>query len=429
MALTVKKVQRALRKGEPGRFLDGVRGGGVRGLYLAVDGRTAASWTLRYQLDGRAHWHGLGSARDFTLEQARQRAREARQRLADGIDPITAKRADRAAKLAAANRVVTFKQCADDFIAAKRGEWRSAKHGVEWSRTLQRFVFPIIGGYDVAQVDRVAVLRCLEQRVPAWRGEQPGKFWDVRTVTADRTRNRVELVLNYAVARGHRPQGENPANWGVLRHILPRPSKVAPKAHHAALPYAEVPALMGELRKHEGVGVRALAFLILTATRAGEALGATWDEIDLANATWTIPGRRMKGNKEHRIPLSDAAIDLLQNAHTEDGNPHLWIGTGKPRLSTEALGRALTRVRPHVTVHGFRSSFSDFAHERTSHANHTIELSLAHSVGNAVEQAYRRGDMFEKRRKLMAAWAEHCTSGAPIESASVVPLRAPVEVS
>jgi len=176
MALTVKRTQRLLRKGEVGRFLDGVRGGGVRGLYLAVDGKTAASWTLRYQLDGKAHWHGLGSARDFTLEQARQRAKEARQRLADGVDPITAKRADRAAKLAAAAATKTFKQCAVDLIDARRHEWKSGKHELQWSTTLAQYVYPIIGTFDVAKVDRPSVLRVLEQHIPASRGRPAGKF-------------------------------------------------------------------------------------------------------------------------------------------------------------------------------------------------------------------------------------------------------------
>lgn len=360
MALTVKRVVRLMRKGEPrGRYLDGGPNG-IRGLYLATESRTNASWTLRYQLDGRAHWLGLGSARTFSLEEARQRAREARQRLADGIDPITAKREARAAQRAAAAATKTFRECAADFIEGRRHEWRSGIHEIQWSTTLRQYVHPIIGGLDVARVDRPAVLRVLEQHVGALRGRPAGKFWLVRTTTADRVRNRIELVLNFATARGHRPQGENPAAWSVLQHVLARPNKISPKEHHAALPYADLPALMGELRKHEGVSVQALAFLILTATRAGETLGATWDEIDLASKVWTIPAQRMKGGREHRVPLSDAAVELLQSAYRENGNPHVFIGTNKPRLSAEAMARALARVRPGpFTVHGFRSSFSD----------------------------------------------------------------------
>jgi integrase len=429
MALTVKRTQRLLRKGEPGRFLDGVKGGGVRGLYLAVDGRTAASWTLRYQLDGRAHWLGLGAARDFSLAEARERAKEARQRLADGIDPIQAKRADRAAKLAAAAATKTFRQCAQDFVDARRHEWRSGKHELQWSQSLAKYVFPVIGALDVAQVDRPSVLRVLEQHVPVARGIPAGKFWFTRTTTADRVRNRVELILNWAVARGHRPAGENPAQWSVLQHVLSKPGKTAPKQHFAAVPYAEVPALMAQLRKHEGVSVQALQFLILTACRTAEVLGATWDEVgNLADKVWTIPAQRMKGGREHKVPLSDAAVELLRHAYTEDGNPHVFIGTSKPRLSAEAMSRALARVRTGITVHGFRSSFSDYAHERTAHANLVIEMSLAHSVGGAVEQAYRRTDLFNKRRQLVEQWGKFVTS-APVDAASVVPLRAAVEVS
>jgi integrase len=416
MSLTVKRVQRLLRRGKPGRVLDG-GGNGVKGLYLAVDSKTAAAWCLRYQIGGRAHWMGLGSARDFTLEQARQRAKEWRQKKADGIDPITTKRAERQAKLAAASATKTFKQCAQDFIERHRGEWRSAKHGLEWGSTLQRYVYPLIGTYDVAQIDRPAVLRVLEQRVPAARpGDQPGTFWNMRTVSANRVRNRIELVLNFAAARGYRPQGENPADWGVLKHVLAKPSKVAPKEHHAAVPYAEVPALLAQLRQREGVSVRALQFLILTAARVGEVLGAQWSEIDLAGKVWTIPAARMKANKEHRVPLSDAAVDLLRHAYTETGNPYLFIGVNQQKLSAHAMGRALARIKSGVTVHGFRSSFSDWSHGRRAFSN------------GAVEQAYRRGDMFEKRRKLMDAWGTFCTS-TPVESGGVVPLRAAVEAS
>jgi integrase len=429
MALTVKRVTRLMRKGEPrGRYLDGGPNG-IKGLYLATESRTNASWTLRYQLDGKAHWLGLGSARTFSLEEARQRAREWRQRLADGIDPIIARRTERAAQRAAAAASKTFRECAADFIEGRRHEWKSGVHEIQWSTTLRQYVYPIIGSFDVARIDRVAILRVLEQHVGALRGRPAGKFWLVRTVTADRVRNRIELVLNFAQARGYRPAGENPAQWSVLQHVLPKPARTAPKQHHAAVPYADLPALMAQLRQHEGVGVQALQFLILTACRSGEVLGATWDEIKLADKVWTIPAARMKkGRKEHRVPLSAAAIDLLQSAYTEDGNPHVFIGTGKPRLSAEAMARALARVKPGVTVHGFRSSFSDWAHERTAHTNHTIEISLSHAVGNAVEQAYRHGDMFEKRAKLMEQWGVFCTS-APVASGGVVPLRAAVDVS
>ncbi len=429
MSLTVKRVGRLLRKGAPGRYLDG-GSNGVKGLYLSVDSKTSASWLLRYQLNNAKHWMGLGSAREFSLTEARERATAWRQKRADGIDPLHAKRSDRAANLAAAAQTKTFKQCAEELSIERGREWKNPRHGHEWKSTLARFVYPLIGALDVAKVDRPSVLRVLEQHVPAAQGHPGGKLWHVRTVTANRVRNRIELVINYAVARGHRPAGENPAAWDVLQHVLAKPSKVAPKVHHAALPYAQVPALMAALQRHAGVSVQALQFAILTATRTDEVLGATWDEINVAEKTWTIPAPRMKkAKREHRVPLSDAALELLRHAYREQDNPYVWIGATQPRLSHNAMARALATIKSGITVHGFRSSFSDFAHERTAHFNHVIELSLAHNIGSEVEKAYRRTDLFAKRRQLMDAWAKFCTS-TPVETGgTVTPLRASMEVS
>jgi integrase len=428
MSLTVKRVQRLLRQGKPGRHLDG-GANGIKGLYLAIDSRTAASWNLRYQLANTSHWMGIGSARTFSLDEARQRAKEWRQKLADGHDPLHLKRSERASNLAAAAQSQTFRQCAEELIRERANEWKNARHGHEWKSTLARFVYPLIGGWDVAKIDRPAVLRVLEQHVAASRGNPSGKLWHTRTVSANRIRNRIELVLNAAVARGHRPAGENPAAWDVLQHVLGKPSKVAPKEHLAALPYGEVPAVLAALKRHQGVSVQALQFLILTASRRSEVLGATWDEFNLGDKVWTIPAARTKSAREHKVPLSDAAVALLHDAFREDGNPYVFIGGTQPRLSAHAMGRALARVKAGVTVHGFRSSFSDYAHERTAHSNHTIEMSLAHSVGTAVEQSYRRTDLFNKRRQLMNAWGEFVTS-APVEtSGTVTPLRPPAGAS
>ena len=230
-----------------------------------MENKKNASWSLCYQLNHRTRWMGLGSARVISQEQARQRAKEAREKLVNRIDPLTTRQAERAAKAAAAVKAVTFTQAAEAYIAAHRAEWRSAKHGEQWSTTLQRFVYPIIGQHDVALIDKPAVLRVLEQRVPAELGRDGGSFWASRTVTADRVRNRVELVLNYAVARDHRPAGVNPAAWSTLKDILAKPTKTARIEHHAAVPYAELPALFAELRRHSGIAAKALQFLILTA--------------------------------------------------------------------------------------------------------------------------------------------------------------------
>jgi integrase len=403
MNLTVKRVTKLLRHGKPGRHRDG----DVRGLYLCIGGKRNAHWSLRYQLNHRPHWMGLGSAREFSLSQARDRANEQRRRLADKDDPLLLRRADRAAKAAAAATTKTFREAARDYLQDHSGKWKNAQHGKQWLATLESYVYPKLGALNVAAIGRASVLDVMRQRVEASRGNPAGEFWRVRSVTADRVRNRIELILTWCEAQGYR-SGENPARSDLIKHVLPAPTEKA-VVHHAAVPYDEVPALVAQLRRHDGVSARALEFLILTATRANEVRGATWDEIDLDNALWTIPAARMKGGKEHRVPLSAPAVDLLRGALREAGNPYVFIGGRQPRLSTAALNKLMKRLRPE-TVHGCRSSFSDWSHERTSHSDHTIEISLAHTVGKQVERSYRRGDMFDKRRRLMADWARFCTT-------------------
>jgi integrase len=436
MSLTVKRVQRLMRKGEPGRFLDS-GSTGIRGLHLCVANRNNASWGLRYQLDGRTHWLGLGSARDITLEKAREKAKQAREKLADKIDPLDLKKAERQARKdelarqeAAAARMMTFEKCAEAFMIAKRAEWKSAKHGAEWIRTLKTFAYPIIGTMNVADIERPDLLRVLEQQVPAKGAHSAGSFWSARTVTADRVRSRIELILDFAVARGHRQPGINPAAWSLLQHAgLAKPSKAAPVEHHAAVAFAEVPAVVAELHRHEGVAARALEFLILTAARSGEVLGAVWDEIDLDNAVWTIPKERMKSHREHKVPLSPQAVELLQTCYREDGNPYVFIGARQARLSHASMSQLMQRMGRSETVHGFRSSFADFSHERTAHSNLTIESSLAHAVGDATERAYRRTDVFNKRRQLMDKWGEYCTTAPRRAAGNVTSIRAASEAS
>ena len=414
--LTSKRAAKLMRRGEIGRYSDSGPSG-QRGLYLVIGGKANAHWSLRYQLQSRGHWMGLGSARDFSLSEARERARKERQRLADGDDPLQMKRAERAAKLAAAATRKTFKECALDFLQQHRDKWKSAKHGKQWLTSLETYVFPKIGGLDVGAIGRPHILSVLEQKVEAQLGYPAGQFWQVRTTSADRTRNRVELILNFAAARGYRT-GENPARWEDLKHILPQPSKLNTVKHHTAVPYADLPALFAELRRREGVGPRALEFLILTAARTGEVLDAKWSEIDFREKIWTVPAERMKGGREHRVPLSNAAVDLLRDLCREEGNEHIFIGARQPRLSDTALSEVLKQLGRAETVHGFRSSFSDWAHERTAHSNHTIEISLAHTIGSEAEKAYRRGEMLAKRRQLMEAWAKFCTSGTPARKAA-----------
>jgi integrase len=404
MNLTVKRVLKLLRQGQPGRHRDGE----VRGLYLDIGGKRNAHWALRYQLNHRPHWMGLGSARDFNLTEARERARKERQRLYDGDDPLMLRRAERADKAAKQAVTKTFREAAEGYLRDHQGKWKNAQHGAQWRSTLATYIYPKIGPVDVRAIGRPHVLDVLRQRVEAWQDSPAGEFWRVRSVTADRVRNRIEVILTWCEAQGFR-SGENPARSDLVKHVLPAPTKKAVE-HHAAVPFGEVPTLVAQLQKHQGVSARALEFLILTATRANEVRGAIWDEVDLDNALWVIPAARMKNGKEHRVPLSDRAVEILRGALREAGNPHVFIGGQQPRLSTAALIRLMKRLRPEDTVHGFRSSFSDWAHERTSHSDHTIEISLAHTVGKETERSYRRGDMFDKRRRLMADWARFCTT-------------------
>jgi integrase len=420
--LTVKKVAKLLRQGKKGRHLDGGPGG-VRGLYLEIESKTNAHYLLRFQLNHRTRWMGLGSARTFALPEARTRAKVERQKLADRIDPLAIRRAERA-KAAAAPETLTFAKAAQAYFDQHEAKWTNAKHRDAFLSTLKQYAFPRIGALDVAEIGTPHVLAVLEQKTAAHKGNPAGVFWQVRTTTASRVRNRIELVLDWAAVRGYRPSGApNPARWqGHLSEVLPAPGQIAKIAHHRAVPYAEMPSLVGVLRQREGVAAQALVFTILVVARAGETLGATWPEIGFEAAVWTVPAERMKSRRPHRVPLAPQVIELLDGLHREDGNPFLFIGS-KPGagLSETSLAATLRRVGRSETVHGLRSSFSDWAHERTGHASHEIELSLAHSVGSDQEKAYRRGDMLDKRRKLMEAWARYCTSPPP--AGALVPLR------
>lgn len=393
--LTAKKVERTK---EPGRYRDGL----VKGLLLQISESGAKSWLLRYELHGRERMMGLGPAADFNLKEARERARSARQLLADGVDPLDVKRQRRAQAEAAAAKALSFREAAQRYFDQHERKWKNASHRDQFLSSLKSYAFPVLGGMDVATIALADVLRCIEPH------------WTTKSVTADRVRNRIEAVLDWAVVRGHRPPGTNPAKWkGHLDQVLPPARKVAPIAHHAAMDYRELPSFMAALRECEdSVAGRALEFTVLTAARTGEVLGAKWSEISFAEPIWIVPPGRMKAGKEHRVPLSPQAISLLRRLPTESGNEHVFIGR-KPGagLAGTVMSRLMHRMgHGDVTVHGFRSAFSDWAHEATAHANHTIELSLAHRIGNEVEKAYRRGDMLAKRVRLMADWAKYCSS-------------------
>ena len=352
MALTVKKVGKLLRQGKPGRWLDD---GGIRGLYLVVANQRAAHWELRFQINGRGRWMGLGSARTFSLLEARERAKRERQKISDKIDPLMVRRSERAAQQAAALKAKSFKDCAEAFIRENNAGWRNAKHGAQWAATLATYVYPLIGNLPVAEIDTPIVLSVLRQDIDG------DTFWNARPETASRVRGRIESILGWATVNGYR-SGENPARWkNHLDKALPRRGKVAAVDHHAALPYSRVPAFMAALRQRQGMAARALEFCILVAGRTGEVIGAKVGEIDFSNKIWIVPAGRMKAGKEHRVALAPPAIELLQALPIEDGNDFVFIGPQAGRgLSNISMTAELRRMgHDDVTVHGFRSSFRD----------------------------------------------------------------------
>jgi integrase len=386
--LTVKQIATLNTKG---RYGDG------GGLWLQVSG-AGKSWLFRYMRNGRAHAMGLGPYPEISLADARDRAFAARRLIKrDGIDPLEQRQTARAAAKAAAVHRLTFRECAKAYLATN-SKWRNAKHAAQWRTTLETYAYPVLGPVPVAEVDTAAVLRVLEP------------IWWTKTETASRIRGRIEKVLAWATVKGHR-SGDNPARWtGQLKEALPARAEIAPVNHHGALPYADVPAFMAELARRAGMGARCLEFTILTAARSGEAIGARWSEIDLAARTWTIPAERMKAGRSHVVPLSDRVLELLGMLPRSSELLFGGARAGRP-ICDVAMTMVLRRMgRRDITVHGFRSTFRDWAAERTDHQNHVVEMALAHRIGDKVEAAYRRGKLLTKRRKLMIAWAAWCGS-------------------
>jgi integrase len=394
---------------EPGMYADG------DGLYLRVTGDKTKNWVLRYMLNGRPRWMGLGPLKLFGLKEARAKALDARRLRYDGVDPIEARALRRAKARLDAAKAITFKQCADSYINAHRAGWRNGKHAAQWEATLATYAEPVIGSLPVQAIDTALVLRVLEP------------VWTTKPETAGRVRGRIEAILDFAKARTWR-EGENPARWrGHLDKLLPARGKVRRVEHHAALPYAELPGFLLALREQEGVAARALEFAVLTAARTGETIGARWSEIDLLDKRWTVPAARMKAGREHRVPLSARALAILEEmfAHRKADDGFVFAG-GKPGLplSNMAFLMLLRRMeRGDLTAHGFRATFKTWASERTAFQNEIVEAALAHVVGSKVEQAYRRGDMFEKRRRLMQQWATFCTTAPLQETNNVAPMR------
>lgn len=384
--------------------------GGVAGLMLEVAPSGARSWILRIVVAGKRRDMGLGGFPDVPLARAREKAREARDKVAAGVDPIEDARAARSALAASMAAAWTFSECADAYIKAKSPEWKNAKHGAQWTATLATYAEPTIGSMLVRDVGQAQVAAILEP------------IWLTKTETASRVRSRIELVLDWATTRGFR-DGPNPARWrGHLDKLMPKPTKVSKVEHHRALPAAAMGPFMADLRRVEGMGARALEFAILTAARSGEVRGAEWHEFDMDAGVWTVPDDRMKAGREHRVPLSPAALKVLRALPKPKGSTFVfWSSKGGP-LSDMTLSAVTRRLGVDAVPHGFRSTFRDWAAETTNFPREVAEAALAHVLPDKTEAAYRRGDLFAKRAKLMEAWAEFCAR-APADVIALSPNR------
>ena len=384
--------------------------GEVAGLALLVSATGARSWILRATIAGKRRDMGLGGFPDVTLADARRRARDLREQIDNGIDPIGQRREARAALMAATAKAMTFDQCAAAYIEVHRPSWKNAKHAAQWESTLNSYASPIFGALPVAAVDTALIVKAL------------ALIWQAKTETATRLRGRIESILDWATTSKFR-EGDNPARWrGHLENLLADPARSKRVVHHPALPWQEIGAFLAALRAQEGVGALAVQFAILTAARSGEVRLATWKEIDFDAALWVIPADRMKAGREHRIPLSSSALELLRVLPRTSDLIFPGARQGRP-LSDMSLTAVLRRMgRDDITVHGFRSSFRDWCSECSNFPREVCEHALAHSLVDKVEAAYRRGDLIEKRALLMQAWANYCAT-IPGE-ANVLPMRA-----
>ena len=405
-ALFVKHITR------PGKYPDGGN------LYLQVrkttrkidTGAVTKSWLFRYSRFGKDTWLGLGPCPDVTLAEARDLATRERRKMRQGIDPLNDKHARQIAARTAYENMLSFAECAALYVESQAPGWSNPKHIEQWRNTLKNLAGPVIGHLPVDQIDTASVVRCIEP------------IWTTKTETASRLRGRIEAVLDWAAVRGYR-QGDNPARWrGHLDKLLPRPSQVVRVKHHAALPYSEVGAFTQELRKEKGIASRALEFTILTAARTNEVIQAQWSEIDLDHKIWHVPAERMKSKRSHRVPLSPAAVTVLEAVK---GSGRIYVFPGHKRnshLSNAAMMKVLKRLeRTGITVHEFRSTFRDWCAESTNYPAHVAEMALAHALRDKTEAAYRRGDLLGKRTRLMVDWAKYCSKRT--ELATIVPIR------
>ena len=385
---------------KPGLYGDG------GGLTLQITPAGVKSWLHRYMIDGKSFAMGLGPTHTVDLAEARRKALEGRRLLLDGVNPLLARNQQQVAARLAETNMMTFDQCAEAYILAKKPSWKNAKHAKQWSSTLKTYASPVFGAAPVADVDTGLVVKCL------------APIWESKTETATRVRGRIESVLGWATTSGYRT-GENPARWkGHLENLLATISKVRRTKNHPALPWQQAGAFVHALRARAGVAALALEFLILTACRSGEVRGALWAEFDLDGRLWTIPAARMKGAREHQIPLSDPAVRIL--AALPKDSDIVFPGTKGQALSDMSLTAVVRRMGgrhdwvdadgARVTVHGFRTTFRMWAAEMTNYPREVAEHSLAHQLPDAVERAYQRGSQFTKRTSLMSDWAVYCST-------------------
>ena len=392
--LTSLKIRQNLK---PGMYADGL------GLYLKVRAGNSKSWIFRYRTGGKLRDMGLGPFHTVSLAEAREKAEACRAMRLKGLDPLNERHKEQQARTAEAAEAITFEKCAEAYITAHKAGWKNGKHADQWTTTLQTYVYPIFKDTPVAAIDDALVLKVL----------QP--IWEEKTETASRIRGRIERILDLARVMKYRT-GDNPARWrGHLDHLLPKRSRVATVNHHAALPIDETPGFIQTLQREETVVARALEFCILNATRTNETMGMRWSEYDEKARLWTAPGARMKAGRDHRIPLAPRSLSILAEMQDIRSGDFVFPGGVQERpLSSMAFLMLLRRLgRNDITAHGFRSTFRDWAAERTDFPNEVVEMALAHTISNKVEAAYRRGDLFDKRRQLAEAWAAFCAGTAP----------------
>ncbi|MDE1547134.1 integrase arm-type DNA-binding domain-containing protein [Dechloromonas agitata] len=388
--------------------------GGVSGLVLQVSKSGTKSWLLRVLVGGKRREIGLGGFPDVTLAGARDAARATKAKIKAGIDPVAERLAARSALAAAVASSLTFKQAAEKYIEANEAGWKNPKHAAQWTSTLETYAYPTIGNLQLSHIDTSHVVGILEA------------IWNTKTETASRLRGRIESVLDWAKVRGYR-KGENPARWkGHLDHILPARNKVQKVRHHAALDYRDIGAFLAALKAVDGMGARALEFAILCASRSNEVRGATWGEIDQKSGVWVIPAERMKAEREHRVPLSPASLAVLESLPRMAGTDLIFPNAKNDVLSDMTLTAVIRRMNEAstkdggdgwndsagkvITAHGFRSTFRDWAGETTAYPREVIEHALAHQLKDKAEAAYQRGDLLDKRRRLMADWAKYCST-------------------